>query len=173
MSSMGLGSKMSAEMGLLAFMALLGCFEAPTFVRALPTRSAIMRAPGPAPLSPHAVCAAASVDRLQAAGRAAVLLLPASSLFASVDVLYLLPLRDKVRSRSLEPASVRTPLTSVDRGERALRAPQAAPRRLQADWSRPGGGPQSQRCQPRRQGRICSAAVAARTHSGRSARSVS
>ena len=134
---MGLGSKMSAEMGLLAFMALLGCFEAPTFVRALPTRSAIMRAPGPAPLSPHAVCAAASVDRLQAAGRAAVLLLPASSLFASVDVLYLLPLRDKVRSRSLEPASVRTPLTSVDRGERAL---PGRCRRLRGGCKRTGAG---------------------------------
>ena len=60
------------------------------------------------------MCAAANVDRLQAAGRAAVLLLPASSLFASVDVLYLLPLRDKVRSRALEPATMlRTPLTSV------------------------------------------------------------
>ena len=110
---MGLDSKMSAEMGLLAFTPLLRCFEESTSVSVPPTRLAIMRAPGPAPLSPHAVCAAASVDRLQAAGRAAVLLLPASSLFASVDVLYLLPLRDKVRSRSLEPASVRTPLTSV------------------------------------------------------------
>ena len=59
------------------------------------------------------MCAAASVKGQQAAGRAAVLLLPASCLFASVDVLYLLPLRDKVRSRALEPASVRTPLMSV------------------------------------------------------------
>ena len=57
---------------------------------------------------------AASVDLLQAAGQAAVLQLPGSSLFASVDVLYLLPLRDKVRSRALEPATMlRTPLTSV------------------------------------------------------------
>ena len=43
-----------------------------------------------------------------------MLLLPTSSLFASVDVLYLLPLRDEVRSRALEPATMlRTPLTSV------------------------------------------------------------
>ena len=42
---MGLGSKMSAEMGLLALTALLGCFEASTSVRAPPTRPAIMRAP--------------------------------------------------------------------------------------------------------------------------------
>ena len=60
------------------------------------------------------MCAAASVNGQQAAGRAAVLLLPTSSLFASVDVLYLLPLRDEVRSRALEPATMlRTPLTSV------------------------------------------------------------
>ena len=52
---MGLGSKMSAEMGLLSFTALLRCFEASTSVRAPPTRLAIMRAPGPAPLSPHAL----------------------------------------------------------------------------------------------------------------------
>ena len=51
---MGLGSKMSAEMGLLAFTALLGCFEASTSVRAPPIRLAIMRAPGPAQPSPHA-----------------------------------------------------------------------------------------------------------------------
>ena len=55
MSSMGLVRKMSAEMGLLAFTALIGCFEASTSVRAPPTRLAIMRAPGPAPLSPHAL----------------------------------------------------------------------------------------------------------------------
>ena len=51
---------------------------------------------------------------VQAAGRAAVLLLPDQQLFVSVDVLYLLPLRDKVRSRALEPATMLcTPLTSV------------------------------------------------------------
>ena len=50
MSSMGLDSKMSAEMGLRAFTALLRCFEESTSVSVPPTRLAIMRAPGPAPL---------------------------------------------------------------------------------------------------------------------------
>ena len=52
--------------------------------------------------------------KLLAPGRAAVLLLPDQQLFVSVDVLYLLPLRDKVRSRAIEPATMLcTPLTSV------------------------------------------------------------
>ena len=59
---------------------------------------------------------AVKVEGLQAAGQAAVLLLPVSSLFASADVLYLLPLRDKVhheRSNPLHRTAHRSRLLSA------------------------------------------------------------
>ena len=62
------------------------------------------------------VCVAAKVEGLQAAGQAGVLLLPASSLFASADLLYLLPLGDKVHHERSNPLH-RTALASCQHTE--------------------------------------------------------
>ena len=53
------------------------------------------------------MCAAAKIGELQAAGQAAVLLQPGQRMLASGEVLYLLPLQDKVRSPALELGTMR------------------------------------------------------------------
>ena len=56
----------------------------------------------------------AHFDEMQASGLAAVLLQPGQRLRLRIDVTYLLPLQDKVRSRALEPTTMLcTSLTSV------------------------------------------------------------
>ena len=54
----------------------------------------------------------AHFDEMQASGLAAVLLQPGQRLLLHIDVTYLLPLQDKVRSQALERTTARAPARS-------------------------------------------------------------